>query len=66
MSTIPEPTKPRKAILAGYKTYIVATITIVGAVGAYLAGLDGSPSLPELAQLVVTALLGVTIRNGIK
>ena len=56
----------KKAPLAGYKTYIVAAITIVGAVGAYLAGLDEALELPQLAQLVVTALLGATIRNGIK
>ena len=44
-------------MLIGYKTYIAA------AVAAYLTG---EASLADAAQIVVTALLGVFIRSGVK
>jgi precorrin-4 methylase len=50
-------------MLSGYKTYIVAGVTVVGAVAAYLVG---DATLPDTIQLVITAVLGATLRNGIK
>lgn len=49
-------------MLKGYKTYIVAGVAIIGGVAAYLVG---DASLSDTIQLVVTSLLGATIRNGI-
>ena len=49
-------------MLSGKKTYITGVLAILGAVGAYLAG-DSTPM--EAAQLVVTALIGMFIRNGV-
>ena len=49
-------------MLTGYKTYITGGVAIVGAVGLYLAGTD---TLAQSIQLVITALLGMFIRNGI-
>ena len=46
----------------GYKTYILAVVTVVGAVAAYLVG---DSTLNSTVQLVVTALMGAFIRNGI-
>jgi hypothetical protein len=46
----------------GYKTYIVGGLAIVGAVANYLVG---DVSLAETVQLVVTAAIGMTIRNAI-
>lgn len=61
---------PKSGILAGYKTYIVAALTVIAAVLAYLVGepVPGSEavlSLPDLAQLVVTASLAATLRAGV-
>lgn len=61
---------PKKGFLSGYKTYIVSALTVVSAIAAYLVGepVPGSEevlTLPALAQLVVTAILAATIRNGI-
>jgi hypothetical protein len=50
-------------VFKGYKTYIVAAVAVVGAVASYLVG---DSSLNETAQIVVTALLGTTIRHGLK
>lgn len=50
-------------MLAGYKTYITAAVTVVGAVAAYLTG---EAELGNTIQLVVTAVLAATIRNGVK
>lgn len=50
-------------MLKGYKTYIMAGVTVIGAVAAYLVGDVG---LADTAQLVVTAIVGATIRSGIK
>ncbi len=49
-------------MLKGYKTYIVAGLAVLGAIGAYLYG---DMTLPQTAQAVLTAVLGATIRNGI-
>jgi hypothetical protein len=48
-------------MFAGYKTYITAAVTIIGAVAAYLTG---EISVIDMAQLIVPALLGTFIRNG--
>jgi precorrin-4 methylase len=50
-------------MLFGYKTYIVAGVTVIGAVAAYLVG---DATLQDTIQLVITAVLGATLRNGIK
>jgi hypothetical protein len=49
-------------LLSGYKTYITAAVAIIGAVAGYLVG---DVSLADTAQLVLTAVLGATIRSGI-
>jgi len=49
--------------LAGKKTYIVGIGAILTAVGAYLTG---NAELADAIQAVITAVLGMTIRNGIK
>lgn len=49
-------------MLKGYKTYIVAGVTVITAVASYLVG---DMSLAEAANLVVTAVIGATIRNGV-
>jgi len=48
--------------LSGKKTYVVAVTTILAAIGAYLTGEAG---LATTIQLVVTSVLGMTIRSGI-
>jgi hypothetical protein len=50
-------------MLSGYKTYITAAVSIVGAVAAYLTG---DMSIADAAQIVVTALIGTFVRNGMK
>jgi hypothetical protein len=49
-------------MLAGYKTYVTAGLAVIGAVAAYLTG---DASLMQTVQLVVTAIIGATIRHGI-
>jgi phage-related holin len=49
-------------MLKGYKTYIVAGLAVIGAVAGYLTG---DVTLSNAIQLVVTAVIGATIRNGI-
>lgn len=48
-------------MLKGYKTYITAAVAVIGAVATYLTG---ETSAADAAQLVVTALLGAFLRNG--
>jgi uncharacterized membrane-anchored protein len=48
--------------LAGKKTYIVGILAVVGAIATYLTG---DTTLTDTIQLVVTAVLGMTIRNGV-
>jgi len=50
-------------MLKGYKTYITGTLTIISAIAGVLVG---EVMIPDAIQLVVTAVLGMTIRNGIK
>ena len=49
-------------MLNGKKTYITGIVAIVSAAGAYLIG---DVSLADTAQIVVTALLGMFIRDGV-
>lgn len=49
-------------MFAGYKTYIVGTLAVLGAIGAWASG---DLSLADAAQTVITAILGMTIRHGI-
>jgi len=46
----------------GKKTYIVAALAVLGAIGAYLTG---DATMAEAIQLAVTAILGATIRAGV-
>lgn len=46
----------------GYKTYILGTVSLVGAAASYLVG---EISLAEAIQLGITAALGMTVRNAI-
>lgn len=50
-------------VLKGRKTYITAAMTIIGTVASYLVG---EVQLADAAQLVLTAILGITIRAGVK
>ena len=46
----------------GQKTYVTAAVAVVTAIAAYLTG---DATLIQTAQLVVTAIIGATIRHGI-
>lgn len=46
----------------GYKTYIVATVAVIGAIAGFLVG---DVAMADAIQLVVTAVLGATIRSGV-
>jgi uncharacterized protein (UPF0212 family) len=48
--------------LKGKKTYIVGALGVVGAIASYLVG---DANAMEAAQLIVTAVLGMTVRNSI-
>jgi hypothetical protein len=48
--------------LSGKKTYIVAGLGILGAVASYLTG-DTTPQ--QTGQLILTAVLSMTIRHGV-
>lgn len=48
--------------LQGYKTYIAAMLAIVGAM---LSALDGDLTWPQAFDLIVPAVLGMTIRHGV-
>jgi len=50
-------------MLTGYKTYITGALAIMGAVAAYLTG---EAEIAPTIQLVITALMGMFIRAGIK
>lgn len=50
-------------MLSGYKTYITAALAVASAVAAYLTG---EAALADTLQLVFTAILGATIRAGVK
>jgi hypothetical protein len=49
--------------LTGYRTYIVAVLTVFYALGGLW---DGSMGHDAAVTLIVEALLGMTIRSGIK
>ncbi len=48
--------------LKGYKTYVTAAVTVFGALAALFVG---DAELADTIQLVVTAVLGATIRAGV-
>lgn len=48
--------------LKGKKTYVVAGLGILGAVASFLVG---DATAPQAAQAILTAVLGMTIRNAI-
>jgi hypothetical protein len=49
-------------MLNGYKTYIVATLAVLGALGGWL---DGDLTLVAALNLAVPALLAMTVRHGV-
>lgn len=49
-------------MLKGYKTYITGVVTIISAIAAFLIG---EAELATTLQLVVTAVMGMTIRAGV-
>lgn len=49
-------------MFSGYKTYITAAVAVIGAVAAYLTD---DATLIQTAQLVVTAIIGATVRHGL-
>ena len=64
---LPRPAEPGfhrtgELMLSGYKTYILAAVTGLGAIAHYLVG---DANLAATIQLVVTALMGATLRGGI-
>ena len=50
------------AVLSGYKTYIVAGLAILGAIAGVL---DGDIGLQAALQIIVPAVLSMTVRHGI-
>ena len=50
-------------MLKGKKTYIAALLTVVGAGASYQTG---EATAIQAAQLVVTAILGATLRSGMR
>ena len=51
-----------QGILSGKKTYVAGIIGILGALAAYLTG---EASLADAGQLLLTAVLGMTVRAGV-
>jgi hypothetical protein len=49
-------------MFSGYKTYILAASTVIGAVASYLVG---DIQLIDAIQLVVPALAGAFVRNAL-
>ena len=49
-------------MFAGYKTYIVAAVAVLTALASYFVG---DASLADTAQLVLTAVLGATLRAAV-
>lgn len=49
-------------MLAGKKTYITGILAILGAIAAILTG---SAPLADSAQIILTAVLAMTVRDGI-
>lgn len=48
--------------MTGKKTYLVALASVLAAVAGVVAG---QIAVPEAAQIIVTAVLGATIRHGV-
>jgi hypothetical protein len=46
----------------GKKTYITAALAVIGAVAAYLTG---DLNIADASQVILTAILGATIRHGV-
>lgn len=51
------------AFLSGKKTYVTGAMAFLGAIAGVLTG---DLAISEGIQLAVTAVLGMTIRNGIR
>lgn len=49
-------------MLKGYKTYILAGVTVIGATASYLVG---DLTLVEALNLAIPAVTGAFVRNGI-
>ncbi|MEJ1967085.1 MAG: hypothetical protein WDN03_00400 [Rhizomicrobium sp.] len=49
-------------MLSGYKTYIVGTLAVLGALGGWL---DGDLTVVTALQIAVPAVLSMTVRHGI-
>lgn len=49
-------------MLKGYKTYILAAVTVIGAAASYLVG---DITLVEALNLAIPAISGAFVRNGI-
>jgi hypothetical protein len=49
-------------MLSGYKTYIAGALTILGALGGFLTGNLG---VDQAVNLVVPAILAMTVRHGV-
>lgn len=49
-------------MLKGYKTYVTGALAILGAIAAYETG---DATIIQTAQLVFTAILGMTVRHAI-
>lgn len=49
-------------MLKGYKTYVVGVVAIISTIASYLVG---DMSVSDAAQLILSAVLGMTVRNAI-
>jgi hypothetical protein len=54
---------PPKPLLAGKKTYVAAALAVLTALGGWLTG-DLSPA--DALQTAITAIIGATLRHGMK
>ena len=54
--------KGRMIMLSGYKTYIAGALTILGALGGFLTG---NLAVDQAINLVVPAILAMTVRHGV-
>ncbi len=49
-------------MLSGFKTYIAAAMTVIGAIAAWLSG---EATIIEMFQLIVPAIVGAFVRLGV-
>ena len=49
--------------LNGKKTYVVGALGVLGGVASYLIG---DATAPQAAQVILTSVLGMTVRNAIR